>query len=66
MATLTQELVTQRAGAVAVAVSATTADNATTETLWSATSTGPTNQTVTKDVAPDQVNRDTLDARIGG
>ena len=64
MATLTEELVTQRAGSVVVSISKNTADNALTETFWAATSTGSTNQTVTKTVAGNQVDRDVVDARI--
>lgn len=64
MATLSPELVTQRASAVTVAYQASGADNANGIVMWSATSAGERDQVVTDTVAAGEDTRAEIDATL--
>lgn len=64
MATLPMEQVTQRAKIGVVQISDGTADTTIGETLWLSTTTLPETVVNTKSVVSDQLNRDTLEARV--
>lgn len=64
MATLSKELVTQRAGVTGVAYSSSHKDDANAEVAWQATTTLPYTVVLDKAVASDQKTREEIEERL--